>query len=113
MFLIEEDIFKLHKKIESGELVENNKEYHHEIAQALKDDYVLAFGCFATCSIEFYMWFTKDYLYEVTQIIKHHGQKELLIVLKEHLLEMVNGNPYDSRISSISSIYHFTYKSLL
>lgn len=112
MFKFAADIFELYDKIVSKELVEQDKEYHHEIAEALKNDYWLAIGCFATCSVEFYMWFSKDYMYEITQIIRHHNKKELLVVFKEHLLEMVNNNPYDSRISGIAAIYHATYKFL-
>ena len=52
-FLISEQIFDIHKKIESNELVEHDMEYHKEIAEALKNDYYLAFDCFASCSVEF------------------------------------------------------------
>lgn len=87
-------------------------QYHDEIAKALMADYDLAFCCFATCSIEFYMWFSKDYLYELVEIIRFHGKKELLLLLKNRLIEMANNNPYDRRIDSIHSVYHVTYKTL-
>lgn len=112
MYIVAENIYEVYEKIKSGELEEKNMEYHKEIAQALKDDYDLAFDCFASCSVEFYQWFTKDYLYEMTEIIKFHKKKELLLLLKHHLLELVNNNPYDERISSIATIYHVTYKML-
>ena len=111
-FLISEQIFDLHIKIESNELVEHDMEYHKEIAEAFKNDYYLAFDCFASCSVEFYMWFSKDFLFEIIEILRFHGKKELLIILKAHLLELVDENPYDSRISSIGTIYHYIHKSL-
>ena len=111
-FFISEQIYDLYEKIKSNEIVETNNEYHDIIAKALMDDYDLAFDCFASCSVEFYMWVSKDYLYRLVEIIEFHGKKELLLLLKQHLLEMVDDNPYDSRISSIASIYHVTYKYL-
>ena len=86
--------------------------YHKEIAEAFKNDYYLAFDCFASCSVEFYMWFSENFLYEIIEILRFHGKKELLIILKAHLLELVDDNPYDSRISSIGTIYHYIHKSL-
>ena len=112
MLLISEDVFALYKKVVSGELIEKEEEIHDQIAEALKADYYLAFETFASCSIEFYQWFSNDYLYEIIEIIRHHDKKELLLLLKAHLLEMVNGNHFDRRISSIDSIYHVTYKTL-
>ena len=112
MLFIEEDVFALYNKVISGELIEQDNKYHNEIADALKNDYDLAFVVFASCSIEFYQWFSKDYLYEIVEIIRHHNKKELLLILKAHLLEMVNGNHFDRRISSIDSIYHVIYKYL-
>lgn len=113
MFLIAEDVFALYEKIASGNLEEKKTQYHNQIANALTQDYDLAFDVFASCSIEFYQWFSKDYLYEIVEIIRHHNKKELLLVLKAHLLEMVDGNHFDRRISSIDSIYHVTYKTLV
>lgn len=111
-FFISEQIYDLYEKIISNEITEHNMEYHEIITEALKNDYDLAFDCFASCSVEFYMWFTKDYLYKLVEIIEFHGKKELLLLLKHHLLELVDDNPYDSRISSIASVYHVTYKYL-
>ena len=112
-FFIYEQIFDLYDKINSNEIIEKDMEYHKMIAEALKKDYDLAFDCFASCSVEFYMWFSKDFLYELVEIIRFHKKKELLLILKHHLLELVNDNHFDSRISSIDSIYHVTYKSLI
>ena len=112
MFIIEEEIYQLYDKIISGELIEKDMQYHEEIANSLIEDYDLAFCCFATCSIEFYMWFTKDYLYKLVEIIEHHNKKELLLLLKNRLVEMADNNPYDRRIDSIHSVYHVTYKWL-
>ena len=111
-YIVSEQIYDLYEKIKSNELVEHDMEYHDEILEALKKDYDLAFDCFASCSVEFYMWFSKDYLYKLVEIIEFHGKKELLLLLKHHLLELVDDNPYDSRISSIATIYHVTYKYL-
>ena len=110
MFNSASEVFNLYNKIISGEIIEKDKEYHIEIAQALKDDYALAFECFAECSIEFYEWFSNDFLYEIIQIIEFHKQKELLVLLKNHLVELAGGNAFDKRISSVHSIYHVTYK---
>ena len=112
-FFIYEQIFDLYDKINSNEIIEKDMEYHKMIAEALKKDYDLALDCFASCSVEFYMWFSKDFLYELVEIIRFHKKKELLLILKHHLLELVNNNHFDSRISSIDSIYHVTYKSLI
>lgn len=111
-YFISEQIYDLYQKIKSNELIEHNMEYHEEIVNALKKDYDLAFDCFASCSVEFYVWFTKDYLHKLVEIIEFHGKKELLLLLKNHLLELVDNNPFDSRISSIASVYHVTYKYL-
>ena len=112
MFFCSENIFELHRKVASKELEENGMQYHDQIAKALKEDYDLAFVVFASCSIEFYQWFRNDYLYEIIEILRHHNKKELLLILKAHLLEMVDGNHFDKRISSIDTIYHVTYKIL-
>ena len=31
--------------------------------ECVKKDYDLALDCFASCSVEFYMWFSKDFLF--------------------------------------------------
>lgn len=94
-----EQIYDLYEKIKSNEIVETNNEYHDIIAKALMDDYDLAFDCFASCSVEFYMWFSKDYLYKLVEIIEFHGKKELLLLLKQHLLELVDDNPLANLIN--------------
>lgn len=111
-YFISEQIYDLYEKVKSNQIIEQKMEYHEEIAEALKNDYDLAFDCFASCSVEFYMWFTKDYLYKLVEIIKFHGKKELLLLLKNHLLELVDNNPYDPRIDNITVVYHMTYKIL-
>ena len=39
MFIVSEQIYDLYEKIASGELKEENMQYHNEIAKALKEDY--------------------------------------------------------------------------
>lgn len=107
-----EDIYCLYQDIESGKIVENDMEYHDQVAKVLTNNYDLAYKCFTTCSVGFYMWFSKNYLAEIVNILYHHRKKALLIALKDHLLSLVDGNPYDPRIDSIGSIYHFVYKVL-
>ena len=107
-----EDIYNLYEKIKSGKLMEENMQYHKDIAHTLMNNYDLAFICFSSCSVEFYMWFSKDFLYELVEIINFHKKKELLLVLKHNLLEQVNDNAYDNRISNIAVVYHATYKLL-
>lgn len=46
------------------------------------------------------------------EIIKFHKKKELLLLLKSHLLELVDNNEFDPRISGLSAIYHMTYRIL-
>lgn len=58
------------------------------------------------------MWFTKDFLYEFMEIIKFHKKKELLLLLKSHLLELVDNNEFDPRFSGFAAIYHMTYRIL-
>jgi hypothetical protein len=48
----------------------------------------------------------------IVNILYHHRKKDLLMTLKDHLLSLVDDDPYDPRISSIGSIYHFVYKQL-
>ena len=112
MFIVSEQIYDLYEKIASGELKEENMQYHNEIAKALKEDYDLVFECFCTCSVEFFEWFAKDYLFEIVELIRFHGKKELLLALKHQLIEQVDGDQFDPRISSLATIYHATYKSL-
>ena len=107
-----EEIYRIHQDIELGKLIENDMEYHNFVAKALTEDYDLAYKCFTTCNVEFYEWFSKNYLAEIVNILYHHRKKALLIALKEHLLSLADDNPYDPRISSIGSIYHFVYKVL-
>ena len=61
-------------------------EHHKEIAEALKKDHDLAFDCFASCSVEFYVWFTKDYLHKLVEIIKFHGKKNYYYFLKSFII---------------------------
>lgn len=112
MYLVTGDIFKVHEQIKAGKLIEKDKEYHDEIAKSLMNDYQLAINCFTSCSVDFYQWFAADYLYKLVDIIKHHRKKELLLLLKNHLLEEVNDNHFDRRISSIDTVYHVTYSIL-
>jgi hypothetical protein len=109
MYIVQ-DIFKIYEKIVAGQLIENDMQYHKEIAEALTNDYDLAFITFASCSPEFFQWFSKEFISEIIRIISHYKKKELLLVLKANLVEKVNGNQYDERIGSVHTIYHATYK---
>ena len=107
-FLTEMDIFRLYERIQSGELIEDNLNYHKEIIDAMKEDYELAFSCFAECSVDFFKWFSEGFWYEIAQMIIHHRELELLYLLDGRLEEMT-GNRFTG---NIDLIYHVVIKSL-
>lgn len=54
------------------------------IENALRSDYNLAKQCFSTCTLDFFIWFTKD-ISLIDDIVISHKNCELLQVLNDHI----------------------------
>ena len=112
MFIDVEQIFDIQKKVSSATLVEKDNEFHKEIAKCLMENYDLALKCFSSCSVDFFLWFEDEFVYEIIQIIRRHKKMELLLALKNNL-DNQTGYSLRDRITSIDVIYHSTYKILI